>query len=409
MKDKKRPSVDAVDSKTAADANTPAGPVFHIMAQSLAASRQYKSGHTNPQGDSGVDLRFPKTIVLAPGEVKEVGLGVRAWCEIADEKTMGDGSVMWRTVSLPFHLWPRSSIGKTPLLATERASPMFGGEDTSRIGPGPRMRSTAARERAPVPYPLTGDEGIIPGSCPDQLSVELTNTSSEPYTIAAGTALFQLCESRLRPPTYVVAAEWRPPRIEHMPETDDAVDCYLKSMSAKLPESDKVTILPLPADTVFPAGAVTTVELGYKAAIVNRRTGDAEAFYLMSHWDGAELIMKNWIGIIDRGYRGQLMAKVYNASDADITLAAGVPAFMVLAPFVSYGELTILGPDDPNPLFAEGATLRGAGGFGSTNTPAATPSTNTQQRSLTSWIANDNPIDRMLTGASSARVTATKK
>ncbi len=71
------------------------------------------------------------------------------------------------------------------------------------------------------------------------------------------------------------------------------------------------------------------------------------------------LRMANSIGIIDVGYRGNLMAKVDNLSDKDYVIDAGVRLFQVClpslaTPVVSFGSVSV-------------DTERGTGGFGSTN------------------------------------------
>ena len=76
------------------------------------------------------------------------------------------------------------------------------------------------------------------------------------------------------------------------------------------------------------------------------------------------LILKNWVGLIDKGYRGELKAKVYNQSSEPYTLPKGEPAFGLLVPFPKAFTTRVVGPDHPE--FAEGATARGDGGFGST-------------------------------------------
>jgi dUTPase len=76
------------------------------------------------------------------------------------------------------------------------------------------------------------------------------------------------------------------------------------------------------------------------------------------------LVMKNWVGLIDRGYRGTLRAKVFNSSDEKIVLKKGHNMFGILVPFGTLND--VQGVAATHAEFADGATLRGAGGFGST-------------------------------------------
>jgi dUTP pyrophosphatase len=71
------------------------------------------------------------------------------------------------------------------------------------------------------------------------------------------------------------------------------------------------------------------------------------------------LRMANSIGIIDVGYRGNLMAKVDNLSNEDYVIDAGVRLFQMClpslaTPVVTFGSVAV-------------DTERGTGGFGSTS------------------------------------------
>ena len=76
------------------------------------------------------------------------------------------------------------------------------------------------------------------------------------------------------------------------------------------------------------------------------------------------LMMANSVGVIDKGYRGQLMAPVYynpNANDEEVVLEAGERYFQILAPNMGYiHRVRILSEKDLD------ETQRGTGGFGST-------------------------------------------
>ena len=72
-------------------------------------------------------------------------------------------------------------------------------------------------------------------------------------------------------------------------------------------------------------------------------------------------MMANGRGIIDKTYRGQLMAPVITVGSSPTTLEAGMRLFQILAPDLGYiGEVAYV---ESLP-----ETTRGSGGFGSTGT-----------------------------------------
>jgi len=80
------------------------------------------------------------------------------------------------------------------------------------------------------------------------------------------------------------------------------------------------------------------------------------------------IVMANFIGTIDQGYRGPLTAAVRNLGDEPFTLQAGRALFQVVDPFLSSPEYEVLAENDPRVerYFSANASKRGTGGFGST-------------------------------------------
>jgi dUTP pyrophosphatase len=74
------------------------------------------------------------------------------------------------------------------------------------------------------------------------------------------------------------------------------------------------------------------------------------------------LRMSNSVGIIDSGYRGNIMAMVDNISDEPYSIKKGDRLFQIVDPQMLGIELTVNGVD-----FVFPPTSRGTGGFGSTN------------------------------------------
>ncbi len=73
------------------------------------------------------------------------------------------------------------------------------------------------------------------------------------------------------------------------------------------------------------------------------------------------LRMSNSVGIIDMGYRGEIMAKVDNISDRNYTIHKGDRLFQLVHPSLKPFNLQF------NPKEGLSQTSRGEGGFGSTN------------------------------------------
>ena len=106
-----------------------------------------------------------------------------------------------------------------------------------------------------------------------------------------------------------------------------------------------------------------TVEAG-KTALINLgiscETSEKKPYFLMprSSISKTPLRLCNSIGLIDAGYRGEIMAAVDNVKHEDYTINSGQRLFQIVAM-------------DGSPLSFElvdelSATGRGAGGFGST-------------------------------------------
>lgn len=123
----------------------------------------------------------------------------------------------------------------------------------------------------------------------------------------------------------------------HFHEGDAGLDLYVL---------DDLTIQP--GDTV-------AIHLG-----ISCEPEDGRAYFLMprSSISKTPLRMANSIGLIDGGYRGELIAMVDNIKSEPYTIEKGQRLFQVVAP-------------DCSPIYYEMAkelseTSRGAGGFGST-------------------------------------------
>lgn len=103
------------------------------------------------------------------------------------------------------------------------------------------------------------------------------------------------------------------------------------------------------------------VNLGVKCAVWNNWTGEPVPYWLYprSSIGKTKFRMANCVGIIDSGYRGNLMAMMDNISDTPQTLEANVRLFQICLPELSSNFVVEI-VDKLN------TTKRGSGGFGST-------------------------------------------
>ena len=121
----------------------------------------------NKMGDSGVDLHFPKDILCEPHKTTKISLDVK--CSVYNskqqelfEKGYKRDPEAGEPISQPFYIYPRSSIGKTPLR-------------------------------------LANSVGIIDAQYRGNIIVQVDNISDDPYNIKKGQRLFQICSQDLTP------------------------------------------------------------------------------------------------------------------------------------------------------------------------------------------------------------------
>tara|TARA_B100001750_G_C15432941_1_gene559284 strand:+ start:153 stop:626 length:474 start_codon:yes stop_codon:yes gene_type:complete len=111
----------------------------------------YKNTFSNVSGDAGIDLFVPRTLTIP---AKSLGFKI-------DHEVSCEVTIMGKSAS--FYLYPRSSIGKTPL----------------------RMSNSV---------------GIIDSGYRGHLIGMVDNLSDEDYVIEEGTRLFQICSPTLNNP-----------------------------------------------------------------------------------------------------------------------------------------------------------------------------------------------------------------
>lgn len=144
-----------------------------------------------------------------------------------------------------------------------------------------------------------------------------------------------------------------------------------KTEPLDVPRGDSGVDIPVPADVVVPAGGTVWIRLGVRAVCLRgaRRT----AFWLVprSSISKTPLLMANSIGLIDVGYRGELIVAVRNGSGADYRVERGRALCQLAAADLAPAVAVVLGDGDPRAAEFFDATARGAGAFGSTGAAGA--------------------------------------
>ena len=110
-------------------------------------------------------------------------------------------------------------------------------------------------------------------------------------------------------------------------------------------------------DDTFKAGETKKIKLG-----ISCESQDGKGYFLFprSSISKTPLRMAKSIGLIDAGYRGEIMAVCDNIKDYDFSIKKGDRLFQLVSSDLSDIEFTIV-----NEL---SDTTRGTGGFGSTGT-----------------------------------------
>jgi dUTP pyrophosphatase len=115
----------------------------------------------------------------------------------------------------------------------------------------------------------------------------------------------------------------------------------------------------VPVDVSFAAGEKKLVSMEVRAVIIE---GDSVQNYWMvprSSISKTGLMMLNSVGVIDKSYRGELMAYLWNTTDGDFEVKKGQRLVQIVARHMGdIGEVVVV---DKLP-----ASERGDGGFGST-------------------------------------------
>ena len=118
----------------------------------------------------------------------------------------------------------------------------------------------------------------------------------------------------------------------------------------------------VPEDVTIPAGKIALIDMGVKCAAFNVGGSCVPSpyyLYARSSVGKRGIMLVNSVGIIDSGYRGNLMASFYNTKDVEVVIKKGDRIVQICMPNLeSNYSLEIKESLD--------STERGEGGLGST-------------------------------------------
>jgi dUTP pyrophosphatase len=142
------------------------------------------------------------------------------------------------------------------------------------------------------------------------------------------------------------------------PKSSSVADFY---KSKTLDEENAGFDLFVPEDVSFAPGQRKFVGMGVSAAVVDPVNGFVEPFWLAprSSISKTGLMMMNSVGVIDKGYRGELIAALWNTLDREVIVNKGDRLVQVVSrDMTSFSEVLV--------TYMLPESQRGSGGFGST-------------------------------------------
>jgi dUTP pyrophosphatase len=117
----------------------------------------------------------------------------------------------------------------------------------------------------------------------------------------------------------------------------------------------------VPDTVTFAPGERKFVGMGVSAASIASDSNSVEPFWLVprSSISKTGLMMMNSVGVIDKGYRGELIAALWNTLDREVTVNSGDRLVQIVSrDMTSFSEVLI--------TYMLPESERGSGGFGST-------------------------------------------
>lgn len=118
----------------------------------------------------------------------------------------------------------------------------------------------------------------------------------------------------------------------------------------------------IPETHTIPA-TIQTYKINHKLKAEMTMNNEPTGFFLMprSSFSGTPLMLANHVGVVDSGYRGDLIAAVRNLGESTFVAERGIRLMQICHPTLKPFRVEIVG--SVNDL---SSTARGEGGFGST-------------------------------------------
>jgi dUTP pyrophosphatase len=145
--------------------------------------------------------------------------------------------------------------------------------------------------------------------------------------------------------------------LQILPTTNDVASYY---QTAERNNDNAGFDLYVPEETVFAPNEKKLVSMNVKATVTNIH--DKTVHYWMlprSSISKTGLMLCNSVGVIDRTYRGELMAFLWNTKSEPVTVSKGSRLVQIVAPDMGWIHHVEL-------VQTLDTTERGEGGFGST-------------------------------------------
>ena len=143
-------------------------------------------------------------------------------------------------------------------------------------------------------------------------------------------------------------------------DNNNLINLYKQKLSEGNTKKDSGFDLFCPEDVEIPAGEIKLIDMKVKCAVFKNE--NPSPYYMYSRSSTPikyGLILGNSVGIIDCGYRGNLMASFYNTKEQDVKISAGTRLVQICMPDLSYDFNVDIVSSLSN-------TERGESGFGST-------------------------------------------
>ncbi len=151
---------------------------------------------------------------------------------------------------------------------------------------------------------------------------------------------------------------------QHNNAPSDLMNHYLTLQYNSLTSEDSGIDLYIPSNQSFDANEIGSINHQIRCFMKDNKTGYTVGYYLYprSSIYKYHLMMANSVGIIDAGYRGNIIAKVRSFQD-ETKIDKGSKLFQICAPDLSPLNVRVLRSNEE--YMAAEASARGANGFGS--------------------------------------------